>query len=156
MPDLSKRALFGKILGANEKPQDIMPPYFGGKFDCLECDLLCIKACHRDVLIYEEGRVKFDTSKLGCDFCKECANVCPNGVLSLENPAIINAKTFINVNSCLAWNDVICYNCYDVCKFKAIEYFGVFRPVINQKCVNCGECLSSCFKSAISMSVKKD
>lgn len=148
MPDLSKRMVFGKILG-KQKPKIITPPYFGGVFDCLECSGLCAQVCHRDLLSLEDGVVKFDTKKSGCDFCEECAKICPNGVLSPLNQAIIDAKTTINVNACLAWNDVICYNCFDICKFKAIDYLGVFRPMINEKCVNCTECVSVCFKNAI-------
>ena len=60
-------------------------------------------------------------------------------------------KLQINTTTCLAWNDVVCSNCADVCHARAIEFLGLFRPVINEKCDNCNECISSCFKGAINV-----
>ena len=58
-------------------------------------------------------------------------------------------KLQLNAATCLAWNNVVCSNCADVCHARAIEFLGLFRPVINEKCDNCNECISSCFKGAI-------
>ena len=60
-------------------------------------------------------------------------------------------KLQINTATCLAWNNVVCSNCADVCHARAIEFLGLFRPVINEKCDNCNECISSCFKGAINV-----
>ena len=153
MPDLSKRTIFSKILG-QKRSNVIPPPYFGGKFDCNECDGKCTFVCERELLNLENGVVKFDASNIGCNFCEKCAIECPNEVLNLENGAFINANTVIDVNLCRSWNGVMCSSCQDVCGFRAIDFFGMLRPVINDKCTNCGECISSCFKSAISMNSK--
>lgn len=147
---LAKRAFFNKLF--LKEATVITPPYFGGEFNCLSCSGLCVDACHLDLLSLENGIVKFDSNKRGCDFCEQCAIVCPNSVLNLENGAFINAKTSINSNECIAWDGVICYNCQDICKFNAITYFGMFRPVINDKCVNCAQCVSACHASAITLS----
>lgn len=146
-----KRAIFDKIL---RRENFISPPYFSGKFDCDDCEAVCINACDKDLLKFDGKKVKFMPNEKGCDFCRKCAVSCENSkhlTLSLKFPAKIHAIAEISVNACLAWNSVVCYNCFDICKFKAIEYFGVFRPVINNKCVGCAECIGSCFKNAITL-----
>ena len=68
-----------------------------------------------------------------------------------ENSLREAQKLQINTATCLAWNDVVCSSCADVCHARAIEFLGLFRPVINEKCDNCNECISSCFKGAINV-----
>ncbi|MDD0847279.1 hypothetical protein PTQ35_00435 [Campylobacter sp. 46490-21] len=68
-----------------------------------------------------------------------------------ENSPTEEQKLQINTATCLAWNDVVCSSCADVCHARAIEFLGLFRPVINEKCDNCNECISSCFKGAINV-----
>lgn len=68
-----------------------------------------------------------------------------------KNSLAQKQKLRINTATCLAWNDIVCSSCADVCHAKAIEFLGFFRPVINQKCDNCNECISSCFKGAINV-----
>lgn len=88
----------------------------------------------------------------------------PKQNLSLGNSRISKPKSFdsensltkkqklqINTATCLAWNDVVCSSCADVCHARAIEFLGFFRPVVNEKCDNCNECISSCFKGAINV-----
>ena len=150
----SKRELISKILGAKPAPKFINPPFFSGEFDCAGCDASCVSACEKELLSFENERVVFKVKKLGCDFCEECAKACQSScrrTLNLSSPKSINAKVSINVASCLAWNDTICYNCLDACKFKAVEFLGVFRPIINQNCVSCGECFDVCFKNSLEM-----
>lgn len=132
----------------------IYPPYFSGKIECLDCQAPCISSCDKNLLIFSDKCVEFKVNERGCDFCKKCALSCQENqknTLNLSFPAKINAIAKINLNSCLAWNQTICYNCYEICKFKAIEYYGVFKPIINENCVGCGECVGSCFVSAISL-----
>lgn len=154
---MQRRELFAKILrpaAPKEQPRAITPPYFSGKFDCAGCSAPCVSACDRELLAFSQDQVSFSVKHKGCNFCKECALACEGiekEVLSLKFSQNIAAKTSINVGSCLAWNGVICYNCQDVCKYKAIDFFGVFRPTINERCNSCGECISACFKNSISM-----
>lgn len=88
----------------------------------------------------------------------------PKQNLSLRNSRVSKLKSFdsenslreeqklqINTATCLAWNDIVCSSCADVCHARAIEFLGLFRPVINEKCDNCNECISSCFKGAINV-----
>lgn len=147
---INRRELFAKF--KQREPESISPPYFSGEFDCVNCPAPCVDSCDRNLLEFDNGRVKFDHNKLGCNFCKECAIACEStgkNVLNLSNLAFINANVEINTATCLAWNGVICYNCLDICKFRAIEYLGMFRPTINDKCVGCSECVSVCVNNSV-------
>lgn len=160
MPTLARREFFKKILSVQDKLEAsdddfIAPPFFSGKFDCANCEAPCVEICHRNLLEKLDNAVKFDPNKGGCDFCEDCAKVCPNQVLSLDNPKLINATTKIEVLKCISWNEVVCYSCADSCPYKAIKFFGMFRPSITDKCLNCAQCISSCFVGAISV-VKKE
>lgn len=150
---MQKTQLFDRFRSSKKHElKPIAPPYFGGEFNCDRCDGMCVSSCKRNVIVFNNNGVSLNFKTNGCNFCQDCAKVCEslgNGVLSLKFDEKITAKTNIDVSTCLAWNDVICYNCQDVCKYKAIEFFGVFRPIINDKCVNCGECVSACFKQSI-------
>ena len=147
--DSFKRALFAR------KKEPIYPPYFSGKFECLECDAKpCIAICERNLLEFNGEFVEFKTNNYGCNFCKKCALSCENAgknSLNLKFDKSINAKATININSCLSWNETVCYNCGDACKFNAIDFFGIFKPTINSNCIGCGECVGVCFVKSVSL-----
>lgn len=152
---LTRRAIFTKLTGSEKsEPGIIAPPFFLGKFECQDCEAPCVKACHSNLLKFENDIVKFET--FGCDFCGDCAKACERGVLDPELEPCIEAVTQINVNACVAWNGVICYNCQDACRGKkAIEFFGMLRPQIKADiCDNCGFCVSACFVGAINIKPK--
>ena len=92
---------------------------------------------------------KLDFTSSGCTQCDECANVCPNAVLKLEYKKHINAKIEIDVLSCLAWNQTMCFSCKDPCLDDAIDFLGMFRPSINSSCTSCGFCIKTCPTNAI-------
>lgn len=147
---INRRNLFAKF--RQREPAFITPPYFSGEFDCIDCPAPCVQSCHRELLEIDNDRVKFNPNKLGCNFCKECAIACESigkSVINLKYPASIDAVVQINTATCLAWNEVICYNCLDVCKFRAIEYLGMFRPTVNSRCVGCSECVSVCVNNSV-------
>lgn len=66
-----------------------------------------------------------------------------------QNPE--NSKIQIDTHKCLAWNGVICNSCADVCHARAIEFLGLYRPIINENCDKCNDCITSCFKGAINV-----
>ena len=147
---IDRRNLFAKF--KQREPRLIAPPYFSGEFDCIDCPAPCVSSCQRELLEFDDGRIKFNQYKLGCNFCKECAIACESigkSVLNLAYTAKINASVEINTATCLAWNEVICYNCLDICKFRAIEYLGMFRPTVNDSCVGCSECVSVCVNNSV-------
>lgn len=68
-----------------------------------------------------------------------------------QNSENSEQKIQIDTHKCLAWNGVVCSTCADVCHARAIEFLGLYRPMINEKCDNCNDCLTSCFKGAINV-----
>lgn len=155
---MQRRKLFTKILkpvvGIDEYSGFITPPYFSGEFNCIDCAHDCISSCDRGLLSFDEGRVVFSLKDRGCNFCKECAIACEalgKGVLGLNFKPKVGAKISIDVGSCLAWNSIMCYNCLDACKYNAINFLGVFRPMVNENCNSCGECINRCFNDSIKL-----
>ncbi|PID47725.1 MAG: hypothetical protein CR967_03620 [Proteobacteria bacterium] len=90
----------------------------------------------------------------GCSYCKECANVCQNGVLDLKNQNQIKALFTIDTTKCLSWKGVVCFACKDVCDMGAIEFFGMFRPQVLNTCICCGFCVRPCPSDAIMIKEK--
>lgn len=51
----------------------------------------------------------------------------------------------LNYASCLAWNQTMCYSCKEACMEDAIQFNGLFKPVIlEEKCTYCGDCAPVC------------
>jgi ferredoxin-type protein NapF len=146
-----------------ETPRLVRPPYgvdestFQSK--CPSCETkACATSCdEKIIIILEDGTPTLDFSKNGCTFCDECANVCKEEVLSLENSENVgklNAMFRINVEGCVAHQGVICNSCKEPCIDDAILFNGMFNPVIDEnRCTGCGFCISRCPTQAISYRV---
>lgn len=51
----------------------------------------------------------------------------------------------LDPSSCLAWNKTMCYSCKEACRDDAIQFSGLFKPVIlEEKCTYCGDCAPVC------------
>jgi ferredoxin-type protein NapF len=136
----------------------LRPPYCAdfSLFDseCLTCkQKSCATLCQEEIIfIDEKGKPFLNFEQSGCTYCSACAKACENEVLTFTCKAKINAKVTISIQDCLAWQEVICNSCLDVCESKAIEFFGLFRPKIDEKkCTGCGLCFSLCPTRAIDM-----
>jgi ferredoxin-type protein NapF len=144
----SRRELFKRV--RNPFAFFVYPPYYKDKLkfsECLECETKdCLLVCEEKIIDIENGFPIIKFGKSGCTFCDECANACPKDVLSLEDKKeTLNCEFIININSCIAWNQTICFSCQDVCEVRAINFKGVFNPIIDkEKCTSCGFCLSVC------------
>ena len=145
------RNLFKRV---SLKPK-IYPPYFNKKSDfdrCLECETKdCISVCDEKILFIEDEKPIIRFTNKGCTFCDECANACKLDVLKIENKKDkLNCEILINPQKCIAWHNTICFSCADVCIEKAIDFYGMFNPVINEdKCTNCGFCVGVCPSDAM-------
>jgi len=141
------------------KPQ-IYPPYFNEKSNfesCLDCDnKFCVEACPEKIIFIEDEKPIIKFGNRGCSFCDECAIVCEKDVLKIENKKDkLNCELIINPQKCMAWNGTICFSCQDVCIDRAIDFYGMFNPVINdEKCTNCGFCVGVCPTDAIEVMIK--
>jgi ferredoxin-type protein NapF len=146
-----------------ESPLLVRPPY--GKDEslfqskCPSCESKsCVASCDEKIIfIAEEGTPTLTFKQNGCTFCEECANACPEDVLSLDNKETaeyLNAIFRISLESCVAHHGVICYACKEPCIDDAILFNGMFNPIIDdEKCTACGFCLSRCPTQAISYDV---
>lgn len=155
MADVSRREAFSSLASRfkktkDDKPLHVRPPYNEDEHlfqICLECEgKSCISVCEEDIIKLDGDKIPFlSFENSGCTFCEECANVCPNEVLVLNQEHWIRARFNIDINSCLAWNNVMCSSCADACDESAINFLGVFRPTINMEvCTGCGFCYGVC------------
>lgn len=172
--DMSRRALLrgrfsqaGKPVPtdkAQTSPQQT-PPWFNADLAepdaCLDCDA-CLKACPTSILeMGEDNLVQVNFHKGECEFCGECANVCPRNLFqatTLEQrhetaPWQINAEIR---NNCLSQLGIVCETCRDMCAYDAIQVsprIGL-PPIISidtDLCSGCGACFAPCPNQAIAI-----
>ena len=146
-----------------ESPLLVRPPYGSSESlfqsKCPGCESkACVASCDEKIIfIADDGTPTLSFKQNGCTFCDECANVCPEDVLSLENEGSaswLNAVFKISLEACVAHHGVICYACKEPCIDDAILFNGMFNPVIDdEKCTACGFCMSRCPTQAISYHV---
>jgi ferredoxin-type protein NapF len=132
----------------------LRPPYYSDinafATECQNCEGECASLCQEQIIIIGEDktpRLVFD--KRGCTYCDECATACPSDVLLVENRRLIEANIVINQKKCLSWQGVMCFSCKDPCLEDAIDFKAMFMPEINDKCTNCGFCITRCPADAI-------
>ena len=156
---------FTRPLNQNQEESILLirPPY--GKNESAfqsKCPSCNTKACatfcdEKIIVILEDGTPSLDFSKNGCTFCDECAKVCSESVLSLDNIQTadkINAIFHIDFNKCVAHEGVICHSCKEPCIDDAILFNGMFNPIIDEnRCTGCGFCISRCPTQAINYKV---
>ena len=139
----------------------VRPPYFGDlnafNIECRNCDGLCATSCQEHIIIIGEDKTpRLDFSKSGCTYCDDCATACLPNVLTLEDKKLISADVTISENSCMSWEDVMCFSCKDPCLEDAIDFKAMFMPSIDpNKCTACGFCISRCPSYAIDVKGKK-
>jgi len=145
-----------------DKIQILRPPYFENESDfssCIECEKKdCKIACDNEtkiITILEDGTPSINFSSSGCTYCDECANACTADILKVENKKDIDTKIQIDMLKCLGWNDTMCFSCKDPCLDNAIDFAGLFKPEISDKCTSCGYCISYCPTNAIIL-INKD
>ncbi len=154
---------------------------------CIRCER-CYEACPRQAIVpakIEDGllgmrapMLDFNTGNY-CDFCYEenggtpkCVEVCPTCALELpadyqvgnpeshETGNVIIGLAEIDPRTCLAYRLTGCRDCYDACKYGAIELKdeGGANPipyVIEDRCNGCGACQAVCL-SLSSGSIKSN
>lgn len=160
----SRRGFFSSLvsLAQGKKGEEEFFPYLPGfiseKMDhCRVCETsACQNVCEEGIVFRSEnGLPKLDFSKRGCTFCGECAHSCESDCFAAEPVKKLDALAEIGILACLAWNNVICRSCGDVCNDKAISFTGMFNPQINPSlCTGCGFCIGVCPGYAIEIRPK--
>ncbi|MBE0490718.1 MAG: 4Fe-4S dicluster domain-containing protein [Sulfurospirillum sp.] len=159
MRNMQRREVFSSFASRFKKTDTsiVRPPYcdqielFNQK--CPACiDKPCVNACNEKIIfIDKEGLAALVFDQNGCTYCEKCALTCMGAVLSLTCKDMRIQATFsISTQKCLAWQSVMCSSCLDACNERAIQFFGVFRPIIKKEsCTNCGMCVSVCPSDAL-------
>lgn len=167
MSNDSRREVFTSLISrfGNEAKSVLRPPYNSNTTlfhtvcpDCKETP--CATLCEEEIIKIDKNNQPFiHFGGKGCTFCEACAKACSYGVLSLENVGLkkIPAKASIQTATCLAWNEVMCSACLDACDERAISFFGVFRPIVDElTCTACGFCEAVCPVDAIEFQPLKE
>jgi ferredoxin-type protein NapF len=153
--DLKRRGALSPLFRKKKIP--IRVPFYKdfSLFDkfCPECEeKSCGKVCEEEIIKFDENGLPFlDFESSGCTFCKECALACPNEIFDTDLPFKINAFAIIQTALCIGWKGTMCFACKDVCEPEAIDFFGLYRPTVNQNCSGCGMCVNLCPTNAIKM-----
>lgn len=159
---MNRRDLFSfgsKFLKNEEKkPFVVLPPYLQDASKLKVCESCeeksCVSSCETNIIFTDAyGKPFLDFLNGGCTYCNKCLDACQKNVL--ENSIVkIKAKFSIDILSCLAWNQTMCYSCKDRCIDHAVNFIGLFRPTINEDiCTNCGFCYNVCPVNAIKIGV---
>lgn len=142
-----------------EKIKDvILPPGAVNKqrfaSSCLNCSL-CVQYCPNKIIKKadkEYNIVHLDYSKNSCRFdCNKCSQVCPSGAIK---HLTIEQKQKIKIADAVI-NDDRCVNCGDclsTCPVHAIIREKGHPVIEAMKCIGCGACKNTCFVDAIEVS----
>lgn len=120
---------------------------------CTRCNK-CLDACETQIITIQDGGFPtVDFSVDECTFCYQCAAVCPEPIFNPESELPWEATASIN-QQCLAFKNVECRSCSEMCETSAIrfqiEIGKVAQPIIDtNECTGCGGCVSVCPTSAI-------
>ncbi len=88
------------------------------KFDCTECSKTCPAGAIQRITTEEKQNTRIAMASINpekCTGCGLCTFECPTGAISKEN-----GKTILDGSKCIG-----CGKCKTVCRFEAIEIFGI-------------------------------
>lgn len=113
----------------------------------------CVKACAYDAIHVENGVAVVDASK--CVACGQCIAACPNHLISLIPADATHVVACSSQDKGKAVKDscaagcIGCTLCVKQCEFGAIQMNGNVAKIDQEKCQDCGKCVSKCPTKAI-------
>lgn len=124
---------------------------------CTDC-MLCIRACHNQVLRIEKGRPTLSFERGFCrPSCTDCSQVCPNGAIEPITPeqktSLQIGRAIWKADHCLSANGAHCRACLRACPNGAIHFVSftnasgkiVEIPSVDmERCIGCGACEYVC------------
>lgn len=120
---------------------------------CGACGEVCPPSCIQFHLSDAGNQAKtpfINPEEKACTLCGKCMEVCPTNALTVTPPREIRMGIAqIDRAACYPWVDKgICGACVSACPIgdKAISFdFGnIYRPVVQEECVGCGQCVEVC------------
>ncbi|WP_423895867.1 ferredoxin-type protein NapF [Candidatus Pelagadaptatus aseana] len=151
----------GTPVAAHAVPANVLPalPWFdqdrASNIDCSDC-LKCVTACPTKIIeISQGGRVGVNFHRGECEFCRECADICPEQLFNPVNDSPWQLKAVIE-DTCLANQGIVCQTCRDQCPSDAIDLTHRIGTapglsINSDNCNGCGACVAPCPESAIAI-----
>lgn len=117
----------------------------------------CLRDCPRGVLHAGDGgfpQIRFEAA--GCSLCGQCAQACKSGAIDRQATPVAFAWRVEVADVCLNRRGVECRVCGDACDTRALRFApargGIASLTVDTAaCTGCGDCVSVCPVSAISM-----
>ncbi|WP_107850325.1 ferredoxin-type protein NapF [Oceanimonas marisflavi] len=122
---------------------------------CSRCNR-CLEACETRIIVRGDGGFpQVDFRHGECTFCYRCAEACPEPLFRDRSEPAWSLTAHIG-EGCLAYRNIECRSCGDVCEPQALRFRlqpgGVALPELARDlCSGCGACVSLCPVSAITM-----
>lgn len=114
----------------------------------------CIKVCPENILMLVRGYPEVRFSQGECSFCGKCRDACrPHALKAEGRPWSLTAQV---AATCLAYRDIVCRSCGDVCGEAAIRFSprlggSALPEILADRCTGCGACVSACPAGAVTM-----
>lgn len=99
-------------------------------------------------------QIRFDAA--GCSLCGECASACPTGAIDRQASPRPFLWRVVVADTCLNRRGIECRVCGDACEARALR----FKPALGgiaaldielAACTGCGDCVSVCPVTAITL-----
>lgn len=122
---------------------------------CTRCGE-CIKVCPENILVEVRGYPAVQFTHGACTFCGKCHAACtPRALLPMAGLPPWQLKAQV-ANTCMAYRDVVCRSCGDICAEAAIRFSprvmaAALPEVIADRCTGCGACVAVCPAGAVTM-----
>lgn len=123
---------------------------------CIQCNR-CVQVCPYDSIKAADAGFggKFGSPvvyprDIPCYVCMKCPPICPTGALDndvTDKRQIAMGIAWIDKDTCLPYNGVICRACFDVCPIyrEALTLDDDIYPVVHKDpCIGCGICQHVC------------
>lgn len=158
--DQGRRAFLRIGRPRTAEPAAIRPPWSSAQSiadHCTRCGD-CIATCPKRILVSDrDGAPAVDFGGNGCTFCGGCADSCRAPVFDRALSPPWTLAVMIS-DQCLPRHGILCDSCRDACGDGAIRFARAAGrtpvPAIDlDRCTGCGQCVSVCPQSAISLSV---
>lgn len=121
---------------------------------CTRCNA-CVDVCPTKIVVRGDGGFpEIDFLRGECSFCRECLGACAPQALRDQTDGRAWHNVAVIAETCLAWDNVVCRSCGDICEAGAIRFHPqvgqAARPAVDLSiCTGCGACVAPCPNRAV-------